>query len=336
MRRIALLLVGMLLSACVLADERTDAPAAHALSMQSYLADDPCFPREDWARVHLARKEYLPVYAAPLDDAYRAARGKAEVCLSEPFSVLASTQDGAWLLIEYEIDAQSRRIGYIQTPQDVDVTALDVQVLRSMPKDMEITAQTFVTDDPYHSRRELERLQRGETITCLGWTDAHYAYAQMEIDGKDAYGFVPMKALDIPKAPRLRKAEEMLRGVWQFAGGSEMFNYGIVMDGRGGFIDCGMSMELDGSLTGRYEVVPNDVPTDEFWNEEASYAFILRTQDGRVWRYVFDLLPADGAERTQDKLMFYRGMGGGNFGRMSGPKAQALLRQAEKRLSESK
>ena len=335
MRRLTFLLISMLLlSVCAQANVRYNVPTAHVLNMQSYLAEEPCFPGEDWMRVHLARKAYLPVYAAPFDDAYRAANGRAEVCLSEPFSVLASTEDGMWLLIEYEIDAQSRRIGYIRTPQDVDLSALDVQTLRSFPKEMEVAEQTFITDDPYHSQRVLGHLKQGEMITCLGWADAYYIYAQVEIRGKTAYGFVPVKALNIPKAPRIREMEKALRGVWQFVGGSEMFNYGIVMDGHGGFVDCSMSMELDGSLIGRYEVVPNDVPTDEFWNEEAPCAFILRTDDGRIWRYVFDLLPADGMERMQDKLMFYRGMGGGNFGRLSGPKAQELLRQAEKRLSE--
>ena len=68
--------------------------------VMAYLADDAL--SGTWATVELRQNRTVPVYAAPSEDAWRGANGRAAVSLAGPFTLLASFGNEGWWLIEYE------------------------------------------------------------------------------------------------------------------------------------------------------------------------------------------------------------------------------------------
>lgn len=336
---IGILCALILISVCA-SGERSHAvfhsPTVHARSIQAYIAEAPCWD-EEWLRVELNHEGYLPVYAAPFEQLdeedpgpYRGANGRAQVGTAEPFSVLASRRNGEWLLIQYEIGKGKNRIGWIQLPQELMFCAEDIEEAQFTEAYAAARRDTHITDDPYGSQRVLRRINCDEELKCLGWVDAYYAYVQTIIDGQAAYGFVPLEDLAEPKGRRIEEVEALLVGAWQFIGGAELMGYGIVFDENGRYMMCDtddltvfppQNLRLSIGSAGRYEVVPNDHPTQEFWHEDAGYALVLRDDEGGVQRYEFDGI----SEENRDRISLYYGEGGGNYGRMKGKEAQKLL-----------
>ena len=143
----------------------------------------------------LGRKqaEKLPVYAAPFEDAWRGANGKAAVYTGEPFTVLGAAQDGAWLWVEYAVSAKESRVGWIHASHADGNRAVE----NCFPADgrlLRVLADTPLTDDPRGSRRVMRALKAGETVIALcavTFDDGEDAllYVETEIDGRTAWGF---------------------------------------------------------------------------------------------------------------------------------------------------
>ena len=148
--------------------------------------------RADFRSLGLGKKTTLPVYAAPGEDAYRAAKGKASVSLSEPVLFLGETADGSWQMIEYDISKGARRVGWIRLPREA---------AKPKPPDFfadavlgRMTAETKATDDPRGSGRALCSLPAGQKVAVIFETAAGgkpFLYVKTEIDGKTAAGFIP-------------------------------------------------------------------------------------------------------------------------------------------------
>ena len=164
----------------------------------------------------------LPVYSAPSEEAYRGANGKASVSLREPFYAWASSIDGNWLLIEYTVSDTENRIGWIRIGNEEMPTQKRIsewEDLRDpddmgepvrkgtwdMPQqigtaDLMVTTDTVdLTDDPNGGCRTLRKLKSGETVggmcsfSSLDGRD--WVYVRTIVDGKKAFGFVPMDAV---------------------------------------------------------------------------------------------------------------------------------------------
>ena len=143
----------------------------------------------------LGRKqaEKLPVYAAPFEDAWRGANGKAAVYTGEPFTVLGAAQDGAWLWVEYAVSAKESRVGWIHASHADGNRAVE----NCFPADgrlLRVLVDTPLTDDPRGSRRVMRALKAGETVIALcavTFDDGEDAllYVETEIDGRTAWGF---------------------------------------------------------------------------------------------------------------------------------------------------
>lgn len=186
---------------------------------------------DDWAcevidygkrvTVDLKQNRNLPVYAAPSEEAFRAAKGKAAVSLSAPFDVLGVCP-GGWYMVEYEISRAERRLGFVQ---GLDVPQAQELMLQGVMGGL--ARATVVTDDPHGSRRALTTLPAGAGVRVFGLLDAHWLMIECDVDGRRAMGFVPVGALQLPETYRNAEAEAELVGDWAFIGGGEVLDYGV-------------------------------------------------------------------------------------------------------------
>ena len=159
-----------------------------------------------WRDLGRKKGEKLPVYSAPFENAWRGANGKAAVFTGEPFRVLGTAQNGKWAWIEYEVDSKNRRVGWIQAsykPSESDLNCFPADGALLM-----ITSETFLTDDPRGGRREIRKLYPGDKVIGLAkvqWADNSsdgWIYSETEIDGRPAWGFLPVNAAE--KLPSYR------------------------------------------------------------------------------------------------------------------------------------
>ena len=289
--------------------------------VMAYLADDAL--SGTWATVDLGQNRTVPVYAAPLEDAWRGANGRAAVSFAEPFTLLASFGNEGWWLIEYETGDGARRVGYI--PQQ----AYD----RAVPYGWWLIAMTLplcedatMTDDPHGARREIARFAAGESLTVLGYYDGLWAYAQTEIDGKTARGFVPLRALTTPEEELLMGVMAELTGEWAFAGGGEVLGLaGVVFSDDGRLCSC--TTDDDESIFPAEHLIPDGTwqtyavyeSPDRVYGEGVPYVLEITCGDGTVRRYSLEWIDASEARSGRDTLGVYVGEDGGFYQRMGEP-----------------
>lgn len=183
-------------------------------------------------RVDAGKKTNLPVYAAPSEMAYRGAEGKAAVSLSEPFDVLAAYPDG-WYMVEYEITRAERRIGFVQ---GLDIAG--VQELHLIGTLETLAADTPLTDDPHATRRSLTVLPAGTEVEVLGCLDAFWLCVSAQVDGKDAWGFIPVNSVVMTEKYQVKGIMEQLQGTWRSIGGGQMLGDGVIFDADGTMTIC--------------------------------------------------------------------------------------------------
>ena len=163
---------------------------------QARLPEEPATP---WAGYYLpdpvegsfARNQKFDVYAAPSADAYRAAKGKAAVSTNGGIEVYGETQ--GWLMVQYEVSRNQRRIGYITA----DALPCDrpVRSLQFGWDTAKLTRKVVLTDDPFFSRSELKTLNVDEEVVLLAQI-ADWAYVEATMaDGRAVRGFIPIDAL---------------------------------------------------------------------------------------------------------------------------------------------
>jgi len=284
--------------------------AARMNRVRAYLNDTGMLGWRDTA--DLGREEALPVYAAPSEDAWRGKSGTAAVSLASPFTVLGADPDG-WLLIEYAESEAERRIGYIRKPEGMQSMASGVWTI---PLPLTLAEDAAMTDDPHGGMRAIARFRAGDTVTCLGYMDALWVYAQTEIDGREARGFLPMRAFAEPNEARLTDVEARLVGSWWFYTGGSML-------GADGAIFC-----ADGTMTEGVAEDPDAFPPERLIPEGeprayavyaapagryagVPYVLELRGDDGSAVRYGFAF--GTDPDWTGVALDVRQGEGGGGY-----------------------
>ena len=289
--------------------------------VMAYLADDAL--SGTWATVDLGQNRTVPVYAAPSEDAWRGASGRAAVSFAEPFTLLASFGNEGWWLIEYETGDGARRVGYI--PQQ----AYDRVVPYGwwlIPMTLPLCEDATMTDDPHGARREIARFAAGESLTVLGYYDGLWAYAQTEIDGKTARGFVPLRALTTPEEELLMGVMAELTGEWAFAGGGEVLGLaGVIFSDDGRLCSC--TTDDDESIFPAEHLIPDGTwqtyavyeSPDRVYGEGVPYVLEITCGDGTVRRYSLEWIDASEARSGRDTLGVYVGEGGGFYQRMGEP-----------------
>ena len=298
--------------------------------VMAYLADDAL--SGTWATVELRQNRTVPVYAAPSEDAWRGANGRAAVSLAGPFTLLASFGNEGWWLIEYETGGGARRVGYI--PQQAYDRAVPYGWWL-IPMSLPLCEDATMTDDPHGARREIARFAAGESLTVLGYYDGLWAYAQTEIDGKTARGFVPLRALTTLEEEPLMDVMAELTGEWAFAGGGEVLGLAGVIFSEGGRL-CACTTDDDDSVFPAEHLIAEgawcsyavyDSP-DRVYGEHVPYVLEITREDGTVRRYSLEWIDASESRSGRDTLGVYVGEGGGFYQRMGEPEFEPQPEEA--------
>ncbi len=130
------------------------------------------------------------VYSAPSSTSLRGGDGKAVVSTNDWIQVFGA-EDG-YILIQYAIDQDQMRFGYIEESALPNNTS--VQPLRWRNTNVSLSRTTSLTDDPLNSQETLLTLQQGWNVTLLG-TMGSWAYVETA-SGDWARGFVPQSVLN--------------------------------------------------------------------------------------------------------------------------------------------
>ena len=142
------------------------------------------------------KKALWPVYSAPTENAWRGANGKATV--NANYEYWAAGWDQGWLMVLYETNSGSVRIGYVQPTINTGINSS--MNFSRIP--VTVAQNATLTDDPMRSNSPMRTLTKGETVTYLktfyGYgAQKAWAYVETQIDGKLARGFVPVYSLDL-------------------------------------------------------------------------------------------------------------------------------------------
>lgn len=252
-----------------------------AIAALGYLGESFRWENAQTADLQLA--EMAPVYAAPSEDAWRGARGKAAVSLLEPFTVLGyAPEDSRWRLIEYEISSKERRVGYILWDDQWPGSAVELSETRVAAT---LKRDAVLTDDPWASGRAMATLPEGGSVTLLGSAKGGWLYVETSVDGQAARGFIPMETAALPEPEPLPEVMAGMEGVWGFYGGAEVLADGVILTADGDLTFCHEEFYMESPpehLTADNEhpatyAVYAKLPGDErFWSD---YVFVFRQEE---------------------------------------------------------
>lgn len=225
----------------------------------------------------------VPVYSAPFDGAWRAAKGKAAVGLNGDVWHLFSYKNAkgeSYACIRYFVSQRTQRIGYIRC-EDAGLPAVGEQSTRPGESFTKVKAQalqkTYITDDPDVSQFRHFDIKKGTSLTVLGLYNNDYAYVQMEgmkdKKGKPIqtlWGFVPIRDIAPEKLPAQKDAIQKLVGSWTFNAGGSM-------------ADDHLTFREDGTFNegGTWYVTAYDPQMNLYW-DNPRYELTLLYKDGRV------------------------------------------------------
>ena len=138
-----------------------------------------------------------PVYAAPSEDAYRGAKGKALVSTTNAEMAEAGFVSG-WLLVRYETNNGSYRVGYIPPSYTRGFESDMVPHFDYIPATANKAIE--VTDNPVSHNAAFGKVKKGATFYILGRYDYdreqgfEWWYIECTVDGKIARGFIDVRA----------------------------------------------------------------------------------------------------------------------------------------------
>lgn len=146
--------------------------------------------------VQLKTGQKLPVYSAPSASSWRGAKGKAMV--STNGNVMAAGWESGWLLVMYETNNGSVRVGYVNSEDMKGGAPIDTR-LQFEYTPATVTHVCDLTDDPAKCYAAMTRLNAGDQVTYLTtyFNKSAWAYVETTVDGKTARGFLPAEYLDI-------------------------------------------------------------------------------------------------------------------------------------------
>lgn len=138
-------------------------------------------------------KKYA-VYSGPGSDYLRGANNKAAVSTNDWIQVFG--EDDGWILIQYAVNKDTYRFGYIDVkalPKNTAVKDLDFNTCLAVT-----IADTGITDDPLHGGKALGAVPAGEDVLWFATMDT-WAYIETDINNVPVRGFIPSSALQIPE-----------------------------------------------------------------------------------------------------------------------------------------
>ena len=147
--------------------------------------------------VPLSADHSRKVYLGPGRDYPRAGKGKAAVGTNGWVQVFG--QYDGWLLIQYHIDGNHYRIGWIEKsalPAGTKVERLKMSDFwENELYQQEIMEDCVMTDDPLGSGAAIAHLKTGRKVWSLAFLGAEWEMIVVEIDGQCYWGFVPTNCM---------------------------------------------------------------------------------------------------------------------------------------------
>ena len=108
-------------------------------------------------------------------------------------------QYDGWLLIQYHIDGNHYRIGWIEKsalPAGTKVERLEMSDFwETEPYQQEIMEDCVMTDDPLGSGAAIAHLKAGQKVWNRAFLGAEWEMIVVEIDGQCYWGFVPTNCM---------------------------------------------------------------------------------------------------------------------------------------------
>ncbi|MEG0048620.1 MAG: YARHG domain-containing protein [Clostridia bacterium] len=157
----------------------------------------------------------LAVYTGPGSDYYRSGNGRALVSTNEQLKI-AGKEDG-WLMVSYETNAYTERVGYVAMRGIVD--RLNVPELDLYYQEGTIVKRCTMTDEPDSGRAVLTVLESGTSITLLSPYKDRWAYIEADTGLGLMRGFVPVDCvagMDVDVHPNQAPADQS--GEWEEEG----------------------------------------------------------------------------------------------------------------------
>lgn len=149
--------------------------------------------------IELRSGQSLPVYSAPSTSAWRGANGKASV--STNGAIYAAGWESGWLLLMYETNNGSVRVGYVNSKNIRGGVPMD-DYLTFAYASAAVTERCTLTDDPARTGTAIVTLQPGARVTWLTrfYNNAAWDYVEVTVNGKTARGFIRAGSLDINRS----------------------------------------------------------------------------------------------------------------------------------------
>ena len=147
-----------------------------------------------------------PVYSAPTTMAWRGANGKAQVDVGHAW--MAAGWENGWLLICYETNRASIRVGYVQPTAAVPV----YNQLSFSYEPATVIQNCTLTDDPARTNATISTLWAGQEVTYLTTFYSYGAsngwhYVETMVNSQVARGFIPASCLDVNYADEADTSE---------------------------------------------------------------------------------------------------------------------------------
>lgn len=148
--------------------------------------------------IELRANQNLAVYSAPTKSAWRGANGKASV--STNGAIYAAGWESGWLLIMYETNNGSVRVGYVNASSIRGGVPMDLNLDFAYDSASVLTRCTL-TDDPARTGSSIVTLQPGTTVTWLTrfYNQSAWDYVETTVNGKTVRGFIRAGSLDIAR-----------------------------------------------------------------------------------------------------------------------------------------
>ncbi len=149
--------------------------------------------------IELRANQSLPVYSAPDTSSWRGANGKASV--STNGAIYAAGWESGWLLLMYETNNGSVRVGYVKAGSIRGGVPMDDYLTFSYAN-ASVTSACTLTDDPARTGTAIATLQPGARVTWLTrfYNNAAWDYVETTVGGKTVRGFIRTGSLDIARA----------------------------------------------------------------------------------------------------------------------------------------
>ena len=146
--------------------------------------------------IQLRANQLLPVYSAPSTASWRGANGKAEV--STNGAIYSAGWENGWLLVMYETDSCSVRVGYVNGSDIRGGVPMDT-ALTFDHTSAGLTEAAVLTDDPAKLGSAIATLPAGTQVTFLTsfFNRSAWNYIETTVNGQCVRGFVAAGSLGL-------------------------------------------------------------------------------------------------------------------------------------------